>query len=72
VRRYYLFRNTLALVGEYFRIYPHWAIYHGLALAQILLGVLLLERRKAATLRACFLGVFDAIRGNFGPARFEI
>ena len=71
VRRYYLFRNSTILMGEYFCVYPHWAIYHGLVLGNLLLGTILLERRKLATLRACCLGVYDGIRRKLGPARNE-
>lgn len=68
VRRYYLFRNTVSLMREYARIYPHWIIYRGLALGQILLGIVLLEKRKFAALRACFIGIYDGVRGKTGPA----
>lgn len=71
VRRYYLFRNTVALMREYFRVCPHWIIYHALALGQILLGIVLLENRKFAALRACFLGIYDGVRGKTGPADSE-
>lgn len=71
VRRYYLFRNSTILMGEYFRVYPHWIIYHCLALGRTLLGAILFERRKLATLRACCLGICDGIRRKLGPARHE-
>lgn len=71
VRRYYLFRNSTILMGEYFGVCPRWIIYLGLVLGQNLLGVILLEPRKLATLRACALGIYDGIRGKIGPARHE-
>jgi rhamnosyltransferase len=71
VRRYYLLRNSTILMGEYFRVSPHWTIYHGLVLGNLLLGSILLERRKLATLRACCLGICDGIRRKLGPARHE-
>lgn len=71
VRRYYLFRNSTIVMCKYFGIYPHWIIYHGLVLGQTLLGTILLERRKLATLRACYLGIYDGIRRKLGPARSE-
>ena len=70
IRRYYLFRNTVVLVREYLHIYPHWVIYHVLALGQILLGVLF-EDKKCATLWACFVGVYDGIRRRLGSAPCE-
>lgn len=71
LRRYYLFRNTVTLMREYFRVHPHWIIYHSLALGQILLGIVLLESRKFAALRACLLGIYDGVRGKIGPTDSE-
>jgi rhamnosyltransferase len=71
VRRYYLFRNGTFLMREYLGVYSHGIICLGLVLGQILLGVILLERRKVATLRACCLGIYDGIWRKLGPARHE-
>jgi rhamnosyltransferase len=71
VRRYYLFRNSVILMGEYFGVCPHWIIYHCLALGQVVLGVILFERRKFANLRACCLGIYDGVRQKLGPSRHK-
>ncbi|MCC6295519.1 MAG: glycosyltransferase family 2 protein [Pseudomonadales bacterium] len=71
MRRYYIFRNSIVVICEYFRVHPHWLIYHCLALGQVVLGVLLFETRKLANLRASCLGVYDGIRRRLGPARHE-
>ena len=71
MRRYYIFRNSIIVAREYFKVHPHWLIYHCLALGQVLLGVILFERRKIANLRACVLGVYDGIRRRLGAARHE-
>lgn len=71
VRRYYLFRNVIATVRAHGLRVPHWLIYQGLALCEIVAGIVLFERGKAAKLRACALGLWDGVLGRLGPARRE-
>lgn len=72
MRRYFVFRNSIIVMSEYVGVWPHWIIYHCLALGQVMLGVIVFERRKVATLRACCLGIYDGIRRRLGPNRHEL
>lgn len=68
LRRYYLFRNAVAMFRIYGWAFPHWLIYELVALGEILLGVSIFEDRKLAKLRACMLGVWDGLLRRMGPA----
>ena len=68
LRRYYLFRNAVAMIRLYGWTFPHWLIYELMALAEILLGVLIFEDQKLAKLRACVLGTWDGLLRRMGPA----
>lgn len=69
VRRYFVFRNSIVVMTEYFGVFPHWIIYHCLSLGQVLLGIVFFEHRKFATLRACCFGIYDGILRKLGPAK---
>jgi len=69
VRRYYLFRNSMAVMKSHGWAIPHWLVYHLIAMVHIVVGILLVEPRKLAQLRACLLGAWDGIIGRSGPAR---
>jgi rhamnosyltransferase len=71
VRKYYIFRNAVAVIRSYGGVFPHWLVYQLLALAEILLGILFFEREKGVKLKACWLGIRDGLTGRMGPARHE-
>ena len=66
LRRYYLFRNSIHLIRGHGASHPHWLLYHLLALAEVVLGILLWEKDKAQKLRACFRGLADGLGGRTG------
>jgi hypothetical protein len=68
LRKYYLFRNSVVLIGAFGRRNPHWLAYQLLALLEILAGVILLERDKLTKLRACVAGIADGLRGRMGQS----
>jgi rhamnosyltransferase len=68
LRKYYLFRNAIAVMRKYGATFPHWLIYQLAALLEILLGILFVEERKLPKLRACMIGIWDGILGRKGAA----
>lgn len=69
LRRYYLFRNSVLTVQAYGTVFPHWLIYHALALTEVFAGIILAEGQKWKKLRACVAGLWDGFRGRSGPCR---
>jgi rhamnosyltransferase len=69
LRKYYIFRNAVAVIRRYGLAFPHWLIYQLLALAEIVVGIVFFERDKAAKLKACLIGIWDGLAGRMGPAR---
>jgi rhamnosyltransferase len=69
LRKYYLFRNAVAVMREYGASFPHWLIYQLAALLEILLGIVLVEDSKYPKLKACMIGLWDGILGRMGAAR---
>lgn len=69
LRKYYIARNSLVTIAEYWRSEPDWCLRR---LARLLLGavsMLLLEKNGAAKIRAFSHGVADAMRGRMGPCQ---
>jgi len=69
LRKYYIFRNAVAVIRGYGRAFPHWLVYQLLALLEILVGILFFERDKRSKMRACLVGVWDGLNGRMGPAQ---
>jgi rhamnosyltransferase len=69
LRKYYLFRNSVSVMRSHGRSQPHWAIYHLLALGEVVLGIMLCETGKAKKLNACAVGALDGLTGKAGPSR---
>jgi rhamnosyltransferase len=69
LRKYYLFRNAVAVMRKHGATFPHWLVYQVAALLEILLGIVLVEERKLPKLRACVIGTWDGILGRTGAAR---
>lgn len=69
LRKYYIFRNAVAVMRGHGGRFPHWLLYQLLALGEVFLGILFFERDKRAKMRACWAGVWDGLNGRMGPAR---
>lgn len=69
LRKYYLFRNAVAVMRKYGVTFPHWLVYQVAALLEILLGIVLVEERKLPKLGACMIGAWDGLLGRMGVAR---
>lgn len=66
IRKYYMTRNTLVTVREYFPKDPLWALCQIARLFAELLSVITLERDKYRKTRYYFRGVWDALAGRMG------
>ena len=69
LRKYYIARNSINLIGEYWRQEPEWCLRR---LIRLLLGLLLmatLEEQRLLKTRAFLAGFMDGIRGRMGPCR---
>lgn len=66
LRKYYVARNTVVMVAEYWRREPDWCLRR---FVRLLLGLLLmstLEKQRAAKVRAFAAGFADGMRGHMG------
>lgn len=69
LRKYYIARNTVVLVSDYFSREPAWCL---LRITRLLLGAVsmtLLEKNGLLKLHAFALGVADGVRRRMGPCR---
>jgi rhamnosyltransferase len=69
LRKYYIARNTVVLVSDYFNREPAWCL---LRIMRLLLGAVsmtLLEKDGLRKLQAFTLGVADGVRRRMGPCR---
>lgn len=69
LRKYYIARNTVAIVAAYWRREPGWCLRRSV---RLLLGLLLmatLEKHRFAKVRAFAAGVMDGVSGRMGPCR---
>lgn len=69
LRKYYIFRNAVAVIRGYGGAFPHWLIYQLLALCEVVVGILFFERDKRSKMKACLAGIWDGLLGRMGPAR---
>ena len=69
LRKYYVARNSLATIADYWRGEPDWCLRRAIRLVAGLVLMVLLERQRQAKGRAFLAGVADAIRGRMGPCR---
>jgi rhamnosyltransferase len=67
IRKYYMTRNALITIREYYSTDPVWAICQVVRLATELVSIVLLESNKREKLRYYFRGVGDALVGKMGP-----
>lgn len=71
LRKYYIARNTIVTVRDYWRREPDWCLRR---MARLLLGLLLmatLEKQRIAKVRAFAAGFMDGLRRRMGPCRHE-
>lgn len=71
LRKYYIARNTVVTVAEYWRWEPDWCLRRSV---RLLLGLLLmstLEKQRLAKVRAFAAGFMDGVRRRMGPCRWE-
>lgn len=69
LRKYYIARNTMVLVSDYFSREPAWCL---LRIARLLFGAVsmtLLEKNGLRKLQAFVFGVADGVRRRMGPCR---
>jgi rhamnosyltransferase len=67
VRKYYIARNTVVMVADYWRREPRWCLRR---LVRLLLGLgltALLEEQRLSKVRAFAAGVADGLRRRLGP-----
>lgn len=67
LRKYYIARNTVVTVADYWRREPDWCLRR---MARLLLGLFLmatLERQRIAKVRAFVAGFMDGLRRRMGP-----
>lgn len=71
LRKYYIARNTVVTVAEYWLREPDWCLRRSV---RLLLGLLLmstLEKQRLAKARAFAAGFMDGVRRRMGPCRRE-
>lgn len=71
VRKYYIARNTLVTVAEYWQREPAWCLRR---LVRLLLGLglmALLEEQRLGKVRAFYAGIVDGLRRQMGPCSRE-
>lgn len=71
VRKYYIARNTLVTVAEYWRKEPAWCLRRLTRLVLGLVEMALLEDHRFTKVRAFWGGVMDGLRRRMGPCRRE-
>jgi len=72
LRKYYITRNSLVTIGEYWREEPDWCARR---LARLLLGLLLLgllEKNRVRKVRAFLAGMADALHGRMGRCQHRL
>ncbi len=72
VRKYYISRNTLVTLMNYFTREPVWASRQIARLFVELLSIVLVERRKLEKARAFSLGICDALRKKMGRCEWSV
>lgn len=69
LREYYIARNAIALVSEYFRREPEWCRRRLADLVGDVWHVIIRDRQRVAKVRAISAGVLDALLKRMGPCR---
>lgn len=71
LRKYYIARNTVVTVAEYWRREPAWCLRRLVRLLLGLGGMALLEDHRLSKVRAFTAGVMDGLRRRMGPCTRE-
>lgn len=66
LRRYYIFRNGIRLIQEYWAKEPKWVLGETRNLLKELVAIILFETDKFKKLRALSKGILHALTGKFG------
>lgn len=69
LRKYYIARNSVVTILEYWRREPEWCLRRLVRLTMGALSMLLLEKHGYSKLRAFACGVSDGLRRRMGPCR---
>lgn len=64
-RRYTIYRNRIAVIKEYSRLFPEFVLFEVLSIAKDLCKLVLLEDQKFNKLRAIFIGIIHGMMGSF-------
>lgn len=70
IRKYYIARNTLITLKDYFTREPAWAIRQLLRLTVEFASILLFERDKKNKSYAFMRGIIDGLRNKMGPCEW--
>lgn len=71
-RRYFMMRNHIVLIKEYFAKYPGWVLSSLSKRAWSILLILLFEKRKKLKLKFTLLGLYDGLISNFNRNRIIV
>jgi rhamnosyltransferase len=71
-RKYYIARNTVVTVANYWRREPEWCLRRLVRLLLGLGGMALLEERRISKVRAFMYGILDGFQGRMGPCQREL
>lgn len=72
VRKYYIARNSLVTVAQYWRREPGWCARRLVRLFLGLAGMAVLEDRRWLKVQAFFWGLWDALHGRMGPCQRDL
>jgi rhamnosyltransferase len=68
IRRYYKFRNRIAMIRRYGFQFPAWIFRDMLSALLEPMKILILEKNSWNKIRMVLWGTWDGLRGQFGPA----
>lgn len=71
-RHYYIARNRVLVWQRYCLSEPHWALFDLSYALYNLARVILFEDRKWLKIKAAALGLFDGLRGRYGPMEQDV
>lgn len=69
LREYYIMRNSITLLGRYWRREPRWCFLHLRSLCRHYWHMVAWHPRRLTKVRAVRAGVVDAVAGRMGPCR---
>ncbi len=69
LRKYYIARNSVVTIAEYWRREPDWCLRRLVRLLMGALSMLFLEKHGYSKIRAFACGVADGLRGSMGSCR---